>query len=570
MKPYRHDDELTLMDWFCGAGGSSQGAHAVPGVRVELAANHWAKAIESHARNFPQTDHYQGDIRDADITRWPAADLFWASPECPKWSKARAKKADYAYSLQGTLFGPAPDPEVVRSRALMEEVPLYLRAARQHGHTVLGGVVENVIDVYSWDQFDRWRAEFHKEGYRTWVIALNSMHAQPRATDRCPQSRTRFFMPYLHRSVGRVPDWDKWLRPRAWCEHCGRQVSAVQVFNKPGAEMGAYRQSYLYRCPVRTCRAVLEPDTLPASVAIDWELPGKRIGDRPAHDPLAPKTMARIGTGVLKFAIPSLVPAGGTWRSDPIPVDVPMPARTATESDGVAVPPLLIPTEGRTGKEPSPVTIPARTQTARNETGLALPPFVTTLRGGGSAKTPRGVHDALTAVTASGNHHGLVTAEPTEMLVSYYGTGRAHPVDQPIGTLTTRDRYGRATTRAVDIDAEAVAREVAAIDRISELIEKLPKREKGEPKSPEQLALEARAVPHAEQLVDAGLGSVDFRMLEPHEIGRAMAFADDYIVLGSKRQQVRQYGNAVTPNAAEVIVAALVEAITGTEMERYA
>src|SRR5690606_5100513 len=28
---YRHDDELTLMDWFCGAGGSSQGVHAVPG-----------------------------------------------------------------------------------------------------------------------------------------------------------------------------------------------------------------------------------------------------------------------------------------------------------------------------------------------------------------------------------------------------------------------------------------------------------------------------------------------------------------------------------------------------------
>ncbi len=50
-------------------------------------------------------------------------------------------------------------------------------------------------------------------------------------------------------------------------------------------------------------------------------------------------------------------------------------------------------------------------------------------------------------------------------------------------------------------------------------------------------------------------------MLKPPEIGRAMAFADGYIVLGTQRERVRQYGNAVTPPVAEVIVPALVEAI---------
>lgn len=34
---------LEVMDWFCGAGGSSQGIAAVPHVRVARAANHWAK-----------------------------------------------------------------------------------------------------------------------------------------------------------------------------------------------------------------------------------------------------------------------------------------------------------------------------------------------------------------------------------------------------------------------------------------------------------------------------------------------------------------------------------------------
>jgi len=40
-----------------------------------------------------------------------------------------------------------------------------------------------------------------------------------------------------------------------------------------------------------------------------------------------------------------------------------------------------------------------------------------------------------------------------------------------------------------------------------------------------------------------------FRMLQPHEIQAAMAFPADYKVLGTKREQVRQLGNAVTPPA---------------------
>jgi DNA (cytosine-5)-methyltransferase 1 len=52
-------------------------------------------------------------------------------------------------------------------------------------------------------------------------------------------------------------------------------------------------------------------------------------------------------------------------------------------------------------------------------------------------------------------------------------------------------------------------------------------------------------------------------MLKPPEIGRAMAFADSYAVLGTQREKVRQYGNAVTPPVAEVLISALAEAITG-------
>ncbi|MFI6793633.1 DNA cytosine methyltransferase [Nonomuraea sp. NPDC050383] len=552
---------LTLMDWFCGAGGSSQGAHAVPGVEVTRAANHWARAIESHSINFPTVDHYLGDIREAPVDRWPVCDIFWASPECPQWSNARGKRRDFATSMQDSLFGDERDEEVERSRALMEEVPMYLRGVQQRGGLVLAGVVENVVDVRAWDQWDRWIGEIRALGYRTRVIAMNSMHAPAARTPRAPQSRDRLYVAYWHRTLGRDPDWDKWLRPAAWCPGCDEWVAAMQVFKQPGADMGRYRQQYVYRCPRSACRnAVVEPSVLPALHAIDWTIPGQRIGDR--SKPLADKTLARIRAGLEKYARPIaatkvlacpplMVPAGGTWRDDAVPVTEPMPTRTTRENDGVAiVPPLLVPVEGRDGKEASPADAPLRTQTARNETGLAWLPFVAELRGGGS--DARSVSEALATVTASGNHHGLCVPpgfvmrnntprggaghlctpfdEPLRalttaghqsvvtwesLLVPYYGKGNARPAGEPIGTLSTRDRY-------------AVVNGLADLD----------------------------------------LDDVLFRMLEPHEIGRAMAFGQDYVVLGNKREKVRQYGNAVTPPVAEIIVSALVEAITGEQLER--
>lgn len=578
---FRTDGELRLMDWFCGAGGSSQGAHAVPGVTVARAANHWEKAIESHSMNFPSTDHYRGDIREAPVHRWPVAELFWASPECPKWSGARGKKRDYHNTQQGELpgFEKQRDPADERSRALMDEVPQYLEGVQRRGGLVLAGVVENVIDCRAWDQWDRWLGDLHKLGYRTRTIAMNSMHAEPRTLLRAPQSRDRLYVAYWHVSLGRDPEWDKWLRPTAYCPTCDRTVQAVQTFKVSGRDMGRYGKhgQYLYRCPSTTCRnAVVEPEVLPAIAAIDWRLKGTRIGDRKpsekAPDGLTPKTLARIQAGLRRFARPvtvdgeeatehppMLVPSGGTWRNDATSLFTPMPTRTTVETDALAVPPLLVPAEGRDGKEAASAHRPMRAQTTRNETGLAvLPglfePFITPVRGGGDAERARPLTDPLHAVTAGGNHHGLVTPpamvirnngskgdggehctgvdEPMRtlttaghqslatwehLLVPYYGNGHGRPVTEPVGAFTTRDRWAL----------------VGGTDRIE-------------------------------------LADVLYRMLEPHEIGRGMAFADGYkLAPKSKRDRVRLYGNAVTPPVGEVLICALVEAITGCEISRH-
>ncbi|WP_228496590.1 DNA cytosine methyltransferase [Pseudoclavibacter sp. VKM Ac-2888] len=51
-------------------------------------------------------------------------------------------------------------------------------------------------------------------------------------------------------------------------------------------------------------------------------------------------------------------------------------------------------------------------------------------------------------------------------------------------------------------------------------------------------------------------------MLEPDEIKRGMAFTADYQLLGNKREQVKQSGNAVTPPAARDLFAAVAESLT--------
>ena len=92
----KHDDNhLSYHTWFCGSGGDSQGARAVPFLKVTNGANHWPVAIETHTLNFPDADHYTGDIREAPVHQWPVAKIHWASPECPKWSQARGAARDF-------------------------------------------------------------------------------------------------------------------------------------------------------------------------------------------------------------------------------------------------------------------------------------------------------------------------------------------------------------------------------------------------------------------------------------------------------------------------------------------
>ncbi|MFD6029819.1 DNA cytosine methyltransferase [Cellulosimicrobium funkei] len=581
----------TVTDLFCGAGGSSTGMVQIPGVQVVIAANHWSLAIETHNQNHPDTDHAAVDLHQEDPRYFPRTDVLWASPECTKWSQANGSKPLPAIE-EGLFEDPLSAEAATRSRLLMFDV---LRFAEHHRYRAM--IIENVVDIATQAKYRlawyEWRQQLRALGYRFRVVSLNSMHAQTYGLP-APQSRDRIYI-VCWREGERAPDVERILRPSAYCPKCDELIRATQSW-KNGKTVGRYRQTYLYTHA--RCGTVVEPAWLPAAAAIDWSIPGERIGDR-----LKPKTRARIAAGIARYWGPIHIEALGNQYDAADPkhpqhgdpnayyrawsVEDVIRTLHTQETKGLAVP-----AGGTWNDEALPVDHqPMRTLTTRDTTGLAHPPFIAELYG---TSTARPVSEPAGTFTAGGNHHGLaqhpdpfildrrfeyrarsiddplstITAnDTTKALVSpYYGSAtHAKPVDEPIGTLTTVDRYAlvhRHNTGGAEMTTPVFEelRTLTAAGHQSLLQQPGPR--------DGRRTVTAADLKAAEELVPEVL----FRMFRPHEVAAGMAFPSDYRWdatdpktgrPASNRDLVKMAGNAVTPPAARDLVATVVEALTG-------
>lgn len=510
---------LTLTDLFCGAGGSSTGATSIPGVTVRMAANHWDLAVETHNTNHPEADHDCADLSAVDPRRYPSTDLLWASPECTNHSQAKGKRRN----LDATpdLFGDVlPDAAAERSRATMWDVA---RFAEHHRYRAI--IVENVVDAAKWILWPAWLHAMDCLGYDHHVVYLNSMHAQAGGLP-APQSRDRLYVVFWRRGDTR-PDFDR-LRPPAWCSICEATVRAMQSWKNPEYQWGRYRAQYTWRCAGSACRhAVVEPGWLPAAAAIDWSLPGERIGDRVR--PLAPKTRARIEAGICRYWRPFTAEvAGNTFERTPgvrtWPVDDVLRTLHTTASKA-----LLVPAGGTWNEDARSTVEVMRTRTTRDTEALVSMPFLTINREG---QRNLSVGDTLATIVASPNPTALVMRNNTG------GAEMCTPTGEVLRTLTTLGHQSLITWLYGYRDG--LLRDVGEVLRT-------------------QTTIEGEGL-----LTSAQRPDVDdclFRMLEPHEIAAGMAFPADYVLLGNKRERVRLAGNAVTPPAARDRVACVQEAL---------
>jgi DNA (cytosine-5)-methyltransferase 1 len=351
--------------------------------------------------------------------------------------------------------------------------------------------VENVVDARKWHLFDAWLMAMDKLGY-AWVDKyLNSMFFNP-----CPQSRDRMYIVF-YKKGNKKPDLEH--RPKAPCPQCGVK-EAYQSF-KQGRAYGKYKSQYIYRCS--GCYEVVTPFYYCAMNAIDWTVPITRIGDR--KRPLVKKTMDRIKWGLERYKDKQMIVTG-------------------SDSNYFQLSQVQIGTMGY-GNGSKPAHLPLSTQTTRQDHYVVTTPAIVELRG--TSKT-RPADEALSTFTAGGFNHGL--------LISGHSGGWTRTLDQPTGTFTTSTpqallaagninsflTYYYGSNNASHI-SEAI-HTVTTIDRASLNI----------------------PAPKPEDCY--------YRCLKAHEVQKAMAFPDDYIVLGDSKKKVKQLGNAVTPPVMEWLV----------------
>lgn len=352
-------------------------------------------------------------------------------------------------------------------------------------------IVENVVDAAKWRLWDAWLIAMHALGYEHEVVYFNSMFAFP-----TPQSRDRLYTIFW-KSGNKKPDLE--FRPLAYCAKCARDVEAVQVWKKR-SRWGRYKHQYVYMCP--GCKQQVTPYYYAAFNAIDWSIPVDRIGDR--QRPLRPKTMERIEYGLRTFKAQAMIVTGRYTSGVECRVKnantEPMPTQPGDASHAVVLP-WIVETAHSLGNDKSHVnsavgSLPTQTTSQT----LSIAGFLSKQYGGGARPQQMyvGLNEPTDTITTS-DHHALVSAK--SFLSYYYGTKQVSHITEPIYTIATKEH----------------AALVQALDGLK-------------------------------------VEDLYFRMLQAREIGKAMAFPETYKVLGNGKEQVRQYGNAVTPPVMKMLI----------------
>ena len=417
----RRPKKMLVADLLCGAGGSSTGCQRALdelGLDMELVCvNHWPTAIETHRRNHPEARHYVQDIatvRPHLLVPEGYLDLLMASPTCTHHSVARGGK-----------------PTSDQQRSDPWHIVTWLTELR-----VKRIIIENVWEFTGWGPVDRRTGKPVKsrkgEYFHAWISTLRGLGYELEwrrlnaADYGDATTRQRFIL------MGRSD---------------GKRVSWPMPTHRKRGDAGLFSGEK----PWRAAREI-----------IDWSIRGKSIFDRPK--PLAPKTLARIHAGAVKFGWPEpflvvlrnhmaaqgidmplpTIAAGGNHIGIAQPVivnmkgrstasgsDEPLPTQTAHAPHLFSAEPVIV--NGRKGNKAKAVsTDPVPTLDTKGGVWLAEP-FVLSRQGGGA---PRAIDEPTPAQVAKHSH----------VLVSpYYGSGSGETctnAEEPLPTVTAKARFG--------------------------------------------------------------------------------------------------------------------------------
>lgn len=565
---------INAADLFCGAGGTSTGlALAAKELGLDLsllAINHWEIAVSTHSANHPGVRHYCcsiGEVEPLEAVPGGYLRLLVASPECTHFSNARGgkpvsdqKRASAKYILRwaGKLF---------IQDILLENVPEFRWWGPVHRTGPRQG---RPIEKRKGEFFRRFIRKLESIGYIVEYRILNA------ANYGDPTTRKRLFL--IARRGGKKITW-----PEPTHNRTEEQTLFGQL------------QSW------RTARQDV----------IDWSLKGQSIFGR--KKPLSPNTIKRIMAGLRKFGKPFVMATGGRQMrarsaDDPLPtvmpnnrlsvfepflvtlnstsedgierssrsIDEPVPTVTAQgEHIGLAEPFLM---QLRHSTDASghdrrvfPTERPMPTVTSQAAFGL-VEPFIIQMEHGRQSPDAalKSVDKPMPTVT-SGDGWGLV--EP--FLVEYHGgeggERRSKSIDEPLPTLTTAKHLGLVEPFIIPVNhgkdershsIDEPMRTVTSVDAWA-LIEPYLVKYYSNGDNVQSIDEPMPTITGRDRVgivipeLNGAVLDIRFRMLQPHELARAMSFPQDYQFSGNREEKVKQIGNAVPVMLAKALCKSL-------------
>ncbi len=551
-----------FVDNFAGGGGASTGIELAIGRSVDIAINHDPAAIAMHKVNHPNTKHYTEDVwavDPVDACAGRRVALAWFSPDCKHFSRAKGGKPvdknirglawviiKWAYLVHPRVIMMENVPEIVTWGPLGKD-NRPIKSKQGDTFAVFLGMlttgvkpnrsaIQEACDAIGWKRTSIEMQKILRNG-----LGYNVEFRKMRSCDYgAPTSRERFYM--IARCDG---------APIRWPEPTHAPKGSFEVLSGE-------------KQPYHT-----------AAECIDWSIPCQSIFERkkPLAENTLRRIARGIKKFVIDNPNPFIVTVnhkGDGFRGQDIAE--PLGTVTAKNGYGVVVPTIMCNNANNVGK---PADSPLPTVTTGNRNFLVAPSLIqyhseqqeNEVRGqeltepiqtldtqnryalsvaaimknyaGGYSGAGSSVEDPLHTVTAT-DHNALLTAhiltlrnnmdgqqldeplstvtagglhhaEVEAFLIKYFSTGSPKPVDEPLDTITTKDRFAVVTI-------------------------------------------------HGEEYI---ITDIRMRMLQPKELFKAQGFPDDYIIDHDadgnpypKKEQVAKCGNAVTPPTAAALVRA--------------
>ena len=555
------DPKFRFADLFCGAGGFTSGAEASGVARGVLAINHWRPAVSTHLQNHPHVRHVCASIDHVDPRDFEkdGINLLLASPECVFHSVARGgrpvddQRRATAWCVPRWLEAIKPKWAIIENvREFVDWGPL--------------GCDDRPLKSKKGLIFQAWVQAIRALGYHVEWKLLNAAD-YGEATKRirlfvvCRRGRSTKPIPWptpTHAKENWTPAWKiiDWSKPcpsifgrkRPLAEKTLRRIEqGLRKFCRPEivepflVKMRGTNNAASVHDPAPTVTA--GGNHLGVAMPFQLKAAGRCPGlTKPITDPL-PSVLGRENHAIV---VPFLTQfhngPDGDQRN--YPVDQPVPTLDTQNRYGV-VAPFIVPNFGeRDGQAPRThdVNDPLPTATSHGAGGLVFP-FMVDTNWGENRDGRNRVHDLNSPLPTVTTQHGQAVVAPfllppqghydcqkdkpakgvdeplgtilanhspahlvLPFLTSYYGTGHAMPVTEPITSLTTKHRHG-----------------LALVETMREL----------------------------------GIVDIGFRMLDVDELAAAQGFASDYFLHGTKAEQVKQIGNAVCPGVARALVEAI-------------